>query len=130
MSLWERLLGRKKLTEVEEVVLRDIPESALTSAQTLRCDPQAAEEDRRFSIGKWGLRVVGDEESQRLAKGVLKRSAGKTLRLESHAEGGHRGVISSKQGVEQGSGYRWITVEVDLRAGTISFAHGGSGDWQ
>lgn len=110
-------------------MLRDIPAGALTSAQTLRCDPGETDPERRFSVGKWGLRVAEDEDSQRLAKGVLKRSAGKSLRLEPHPQAGHRGVIpSSKSGTE--GGYSWLEVDVDLRSGTIAFRQGGSDGWQ
>jgi hypothetical protein len=79
-------------------------------------------------VGSWGLTVIGDEQSHRYARGVLKRSAGKTLRLEPHPEVGHRGVISSVQVGQQGRGYKWIYVEVDLRAGTIGFRQGESTD--
>lgn len=129
MSFWNRLFGKKKAAAPAPEPLRDIPAGAMTSAQTLICDPTASDPERRFSVGKWGLRVAGDEESQRYARGVLKRSAGKSLRLEPHPEAGHRGVISTaSQDAHTGGGYKWIHVDVDLRAGTIRFRQGGTTD--
>jgi hypothetical protein len=129
MSLWDRLFGPSKADDKPKPALREIPEEAMQSAQTLRCEPKAVDPERRFSVGKWGLSIAGDEDSHRLAKGVLKKSAGKTLRLEPNAEFGHRGVISSAQDAQQGSGYKWLYVDVDLRAGTIRFHQGGSEVW-
>jgi hypothetical protein len=125
MSLWKRLFqGKEKPTPKEERPWRDIPQGMLESPVTLACDPGATDPERRFTVGSWGLRVSGDEESQRLARGVLKRNAGKTLRLEPFAEASHRGVIPTKP--TEGSGYGWISVEADLRAGTINFQRGQS----
>jgi hypothetical protein len=119
MSLWERLFGKAKPT-TPTPVLRDIPDSALRSAQVLNCDTE-----RGFRIGKWELSMVDDPDSQRLGRGVLKKSAGKTLRLEPTPDGGHRGVISSVKKTDDGGGYRWINVDVDLRTGLIRFSEGG-----
>ena len=93
----------------------------------LGCDPAATDPHRRFFIGKWGLDVVDEAESQRYAESVLKRSAGKKLRLEPNAEVGHRGVISSVKQAGDATGYQWIYVDVNLREGTIRFHQGRSG---
>ena len=129
MSLWDRLLRRTKAVDHPKPTLREIPDEAMKSAQTLSCEPKAVDPERRFSVGKWGLKIDGDDDSHRLAQGVLKKSAGKTLRLEPNAEVGHRGVISSAQDAQRGSGYKWLYVDVDLRAGTIRFYQGGSEMW-
>jgi hypothetical protein len=124
------LFGKAKNPKAEPpVARRDIPDAAMESVQILRCDPSALDPDQRFSVGKWGLIVTGDEDSLRLAKGVLNRSAGKTLRLEPNAEVGHRGVISSAGGRSENAGYKWLYVDVDLRAGSIRFHQGGSEVW-
>lgn len=102
--------------------MRDIPAGMLTSPVTLSCDPDAADPERRFAVGVWGLTLSGDEESHRLGRGVLKRNAGKTLRLEPHPEVGHRGAIPTR--TTEGTGYSWINVDANLRAGTIGFRRG------
>lgn len=123
MGFWKRLFAKKeKLTE--PAVLRPIPAGLLASTVTLSCDPGAVDPERRFSVGQWGLRIADDETSQRIARGVLKRSAGKTLKLEPHPEAGHRGVISSLRRPEEGGGYSWVYVDADLRRGTIRFHEG------
>lgn len=133
MSLWKRLFGKAK-AGLESLPLRQIPDGVMASVVTLSCDPHAADPERRFAVGQWGLRVADDETSQRIARGVLKRSAGKTLKLEPHKEVGHRGVISSLRKPEEGAGYSWIFVDADLRRGLIRFSEGdpsafaGSGD--
>lgn len=122
------LFRRKPKNAPTEPVGRDIPPSALTSEQTLRCDSETRDPERRFSVGHWGLKVADDAESQRLAKAVLKRSGGKSLRLEPVAGSAiHRGVISSSRGNQAGGGYRWIDVEVSLPEGVIRFTEGGTG---
>lgn len=127
MGFWNRLFGRKGSPTNQPA--RDVPESALEAVQTLRCDPHALDPEQRFSVGRWGLRVADDEDSQRFAQGVLRRSAGKTLRLEPHKQAGHRGVISSPQSGE-GGGYSWLYVDVDLRKGVIRFHQSGTEQWQ
>lgn len=94
----------------------------MSNTLTLTCDPHSADPERRFSVGRYGLRLAEDEESQRFGPRVLKLSAGKSLRLEPNEEVGHRGVIPRTGGT--GSGYRWIYVDVDLKRGTISFRDG------
>lgn len=123
MSLWQRLFGSRN-KEAERPPFREIPSAMLSAVVTLHCDPAAADPERRFRVGSWGLRVAGDEESQRLGHGVLKRNAGKTLRLEPHPEVGHRGVIPTRPA--EGSGYGWIHVDANLREGTITFQRGQS----
>lgn len=124
MSLWKRLFGKKSSDAEPETPprpLRDIPDAMMANTLTLSCDPHAADPERRFTVGRYGLTLATDEESQRFGRSVLKRSAGKSLRLEPNAEVGHRGVISR---ASEGSGYRWIYVDVDLKAGIISFRDG------
>ena len=131
MSFFKRLFGKGKGEEKRvQTTLRNIPPGLLSSVVTLSCDPRATDPVRRFAVGKWGLRVASDEDSQRIARGILKRSAGKTLKLEPHPEAGHRGVISSMRKAEEGGGYSWIYVDADLRAGIISFREGDASAFQ